>query len=637
MSNDAILSKTEIVIQGYHNNQPVVFSNLFLDEAFVNVNTFSFSMRADDDHATLDAIIDFKKAVLGRELQIDFKDGSDASCHQFKGIIESVNSALIDEHNYEFRIKGGGLFCKVDKIPEFHSFYKQSVSDILDKAYKDSDLKPALKKEPQYTRLLHYTVQYGQTLFDFTTSLAVRFGEWMFYDGVHLVFGKKPDGQPVELRAPDDVSNLNIHAHVLRNPKAVVGTDSYKGEVIRSAKEEKVPDSSIVQAAEDAGKKALEARGDDFLASGFNQEMMDHVFRIDQHSRYTSAAAITGITRNNKLSVGRVIKIKDQDDTAGKSFIITQIHHEALQADHYNNHFTAIPLEAEVPPYADAAVFPKAVSQVGVVTDNEDDAGMARVKIKFPWMKEDEKTPWIPMVVPHAGGSKGFRFLPEIDDEVMVHFTDNNAERPYVAGALYTEKHKPEIPEKGNHIKRIGTKTGRRLEMDDDKGEMTLADDFDNEIGNRLYMLKNKEQKLIKITSGNDDNNFSVLFLDGDKGRATCGVKSGGNVILKIDMQKDGSVIDIISNGNINIKADRSISMSAGEINLNATTINIKADDKLKLESKLAAELSGTEIKVDASASLDLKGEAQAKLAGAMLDLKGDGITSLTGALVKIN
>ncbi|MCF3111506.1 phage baseplate assembly protein V [Niabella sp. CC-SYL272] len=637
MSNDAILSKTEIIIQGYQNSQPVLFSNLLLDEALVKVNYFSFSMRADDDHATLDAIINFKKSVLGKELQIEFKDSSDASRHRFKGVIEAVNSSLIDEHYYEFQISGSGLFCKINKIPEYHSFYKQTLSDIIDKAYKDSELKSLVKKAPGYTRPLHYTVQYNQTLFDFTTSLALRFGEWAYYDGEYFLFGKKPDGQAIELFAPDDVFNLNIHAHVLRNARAMVGTDSFKGETLRSSKEEAVPENAMLKAAQDAGKKALETRGDDFVASGFDQEMMDHIFRIDQQSSYTASAAITGSTRNNQLAIGRIIQIKDQDDSGGKRFIITQIHHSAMRADHYSNHFTAVPFESEIPPYANAAVFPRAVSQVGIVTDNEDDAGMARVKVKFPWMTDDEKSPWIPLVVPHAGDRKGFRFLPEIEDEVMVHFTDNNAERPYVVGALYTEKHKPQIPEKGNHIKRIGTKTGRRLEMDDEKGEMMLADDFDNDIGNRLYLLKNKEQKLIKLTSGNDDDNFSVVFLDGDKGRATVGVKSGGNVILKIDMQRDGTVMDITSEGTINIKAKQSLNLAADEININATNVSIKADDTLSLKSKMSAELSAADIKVDASASLDLNGSGQAKLAGAMLDLKGDGIASLTGALVKIN
>ncbi|WP_018628362.1 type VI secretion system Vgr family protein [Niabella aurantiaca] len=637
MSNDAILSKTEIVIQGYKNSQPVVFSNLLLDESFISVNHFSFSIRADDDQATLDSIIRFKKDILGKELQIEFKDGSGALQHRFKGLIREVNSSLADEHNYEFQIKGSGLFCKVDKVPEFHSFYKQTLSNIIEKAYKDSGIKPAVKNNPAFSSELLYMVQYNQTLFGFTTALAMRFGEWMHYDGEHLVFGKKPEGAAVELNAPDDVYNLNIHAHMFRNPIDAVGTDSYKGETIKAAREAEAPGSPILQATGNAGKKALETWGHHFAGSGFNQSHIERMFRIEQQAGYARSAAITGDTRNNRLSIGKIIKIKDRDDSGGKHFIITDIHHHCTQPDHYHNSFTAIPAEAEVPPYTNAGIAPLANSQLAVVTDNVDDAGMARVKVRFSWMKEDEKTPWISVLVPHAGKDKGFRFLPEIDDEVMVQFTDGNAELPYVMGAIYTEKHKPGVPEKDNNIKRIGTKTGRRLEMNDKEGEMILADDFKDMVGNRVFMMKTEGQKILQISSGKDEANLSVVFLDGNRGRVTLGVKSGNTVILQIDMQQDGKVMDIISAGTINIKADQTINLEADEIHMKARHIGVKAKVQLDLEGKTSAGLSGEMVKVDAGTSLDLKASAQATLAGAMLDLKGDGIASLTGALVKIN
>ncbi|SDD98774.1 type VI secretion system Vgr family protein [Niabella drilacis] len=637
MSNDAILTKTEIVIQGYKNNQPIVFSNLLLDEAFINVNHCSFSIRADDDQATLDSIIRFKKEVLGKELQIEFKDGSGALQHRFKGLVREVNSSLVDEHNYEFQIRGAGLFSKVDKVPEYHSFYKQPLSNIIEKAYKDSDIRSAIKNNPEFTTELLYIVQYNQTLFGFTAALAMRFGEWMYYDGEHLLFGKKPGGTAVELMAPDDVSNLNLHAQLFRNPVDAVGTDAYKGDAIKATREEAAPGNPVLQATGDAGKKALETWEHHFMGSGFNQSRIEHMFRIEQQAGYTRSASITGTTRNNKLAIGTVIKIKDKDDPGGKSFIITAIHHNCIQQDHYSNSFVAIPAEAEVPPYTNAGIFPVAKQQMAVVTDNVDDAGMARVKVRFPWMKDDEKSPWISVLAPHAGKDKGFRFIPEIEDEVMVQFTDGNAELPYVTGAVYTEKHKPGIPEKGNNIKRIGTRTGRRLEIDDEKGEIILADDFEDEIGNRLYLLKNKEQKIVKLSSGNDDDNFSIMFLDGDKGRATVGIKSGGTVILKIDMQKDGTSMDITSTGVINIKADNTLNLEATAINLKAKDISLKADNKITMEGTQGIDASGMNINIAADVNLDMKGNAKANLGGAMLGLKGDGMASLEAALVKIN
>ncbi len=125
MPENSILAKTEITIQDYNSNNPVVFSNLLLSESLINVNSFSFSIRPLNDEGTLNSIINFKKEVLGKEVQLNFKDGETVN-YKFKGVILEVNSSLVDEHFYEFRIDGCGLFCKVNELTQYHSFYKKS-------------------------------------------------------------------------------------------------------------------------------------------------------------------------------------------------------------------------------------------------------------------------------------------------------------------------------------------------------------------------------------------------------------------------------------------------------------------------------------------------------------------------------
>ena len=48
-----------------------------------------------------------------------------------------------------------------------------------------------------------------------------------------------------------------------------------------------------------------------------------------------------------------------------------------------------------------------------------------------------QNTPWIRVVTPHGGGDKGFHFIPEIGEEVLIGFEGGNAERPYMLGSLY--------------------------------------------------------------------------------------------------------------------------------------------------------------------------------------------------------
>lgn len=55
--------------------------------------------------------------------------------------------------------------------------------------------------------------------------------------------------------------------------------------------------------------------------------------------------------------------------------------------------------------------------------DNEDPNNLGRIRVQFDWqaqLDDNMMTPWLRMAQPYAGGGKGFSFIPEIDEEVMV-------------------------------------------------------------------------------------------------------------------------------------------------------------------------------------------------------------------------
>src|SRR6185436_4336090 len=80
---------------------------------------------------------------------------------------------------------------------------------------------------------------------------------------------------------------------------------------------------------------------------------------------------------------------------------------------------------------------------VGIVTNNQDPDGMGRVKVKFPWLSDADESFWARAAVPMAGKDRGFYFLPEVDDEVLVAFKHGAARSPYTPGALGNGKDAP--------------------------------------------------------------------------------------------------------------------------------------------------------------------------------------------------
>lgn len=638
MAETSILSRTEIIISDYNDNNPIVFSNLSLSESLISVNNFSFCLRPADTNSSFSSIIDFKRRVLGKAVAIDFKDGEGNSNHSFKGVILEVNSSLVDDRFYEFFINGSGHFCRVNEIAECHSFYRKTLDNIVDKAFENSSLSDRITKSIQTSKELHYIVQYNQSLFSFMSTLAARYGEWMYYDGENLHFGAKPDGEPLELRCPADVANLNVRAQVIRRPERAVATDIFKSEVIESSTAESPPENDFIGLANELGQDVFDGpAGALLLSSGFNQAASDDMYRLEQQAILSSSVFITGTTRNNKVFIGKKIKIKDATDDAGRVFIITQIQHSSATLSNYSNSFTAVPVEVIVPPYTNPLITPRATPQAAIITDNEDDAGIARVKVRFPWMTDEETTPWISVLVPQAGTDRGFRFLPEIDDEVMVDFWDGNAETPFVNGAVYTEKNMPGIAEAGNHLKLIGTRSGRRLEIDDDRGLLRLVDNLPSETPINGLVLKRKDSEcFVQILSMIGDNDFGGIKIDKND-TLRIALVDGGTEKTIISFDKSSQKITISSKGSIDIKADNSINLNSSEINLKANNITIDADSKLKLKGTTEAKLEGMQVKINADAALEAKGLTATVQGNTQVELKGGAMASVTAAIVKIN
>jgi type VI secretion system secreted protein VgrG len=86
------------------------------------------------------------------------------------------------------------------------------------------------------------------------------------------------------------------------------------------------------------------------------------------------------------------------------------------------------------------------------------------------------------VVTPYAGGGKGQHILPEIGEEVLVGFENDNAEKPFVHGAMYHGEGKSGHGGEGNFIKSFQTATGIKLVMNDKEKSFLLEDPSGNTV-----------------------------------------------------------------------------------------------------------------------------------------------------------
>ena len=184
---------------------------------------------------------------------------------------------------------------------------------------------------------------------------------------------------------------------------------------------------------------------------------------------------------------------------------------------------------------------------VGVVTNNQDPDGLGRVKVRFPWLSDDEESHWARIAVPMGGKERGTYFLPEVDDEVLVAFEHGSPSFPYVLGALWNGKDVPP----------------------------TTKDDGKN----NLRMIKSRSGHVIKLND--EDGKETVEIVD----------KKGNSIV--IDTAKD--TLTITTNKDIAFAATQ------GTIKLQAQKIELKSSADTKIED-------GAGMDVKASATLNVKG-----------------------------
>ncbi|SPD65968.1 Type VI secretion protein [Cupriavidus taiwanensis] len=64
-----------------------------------------------------------------------------------------------------------------------------------------------------------------------------------------------------------------------------------------------------------------------------------------------------------------------------------------------------------------------------------------QIRVRFPWQRgeraDDRSSRWIRVAQRQAGAGMGWQWLPRIGQEVLVKFTDNDIDQPFVIGALY--------------------------------------------------------------------------------------------------------------------------------------------------------------------------------------------------------
>ena len=114
----------------------------------------------------------------------------------------------------------------------------------------------------------------------------------------------------------------------------------------------------------------------------------------------------------------------------------------------------------------------------GTVTNNLDAIAEGRVQVHVPGMPFDA---WARLPAVGGGSSRGFCWIPQIDDEVLVAFSHNDPNAAYVLGGLWSTRDRPPLTLPTDFLTKRVIKTGiagglgHEVEFDDALQSITIT------------------------------------------------------------------------------------------------------------------------------------------------------------------
>ncbi len=202
---------------------------------------------------------------------------------------------------------------------------------------------------------------------------------------------------------------------------------------------------------------------------------------------------------------------------------------------------------------------------------DQDPDGEYRVLVDVPIIKQGGDGIWARMANLYATNEAGIFFFPEVGDEVVLGFLNDDPGFPIILGSMYNSNSKaaPYTPDSTNSTKAIVTNSKLKLIFDDENKVVTIITP-----GNNQMIWSDKEQS---ITVKDQNENSIVMSSSGIT------IKSASNMSLEA---AEG----------ISIKAGTTITAEGGEsVSMKGPTVSVEADMEATLKGGMTTQISGGE------------------------------------------
>ena len=563
-----------------------------------------------NDHHRFELTLDIEVAAkaledgtewLGKRIQIKRRE---AGSPLFVGVVTKVNACRENLDSGHVRVSGYSTTYLLENGESCHSWLGRTLGEIVKELCRKAGVQAQV--EPEHDKSVGYVCQYGESDFTFIRRLAKKYQEWLYYDGAKLVFGKPKKPKAVKLEFDTTLTSFEMGVQTLARPATVF---SYQSKSDHSMAEN-TPNKPSGQ--DQLGSKAFQASMEMFKEPALqyahsrvhHMQEMEMYVKKKQEAEAAESHYVVGTSEEVQLTAGSVVRITspfgERMGSLAKAslgeYLIIDIEHSVGEGNYYANRFRAVPSGVRSLPLPDVELA-VAETQMARVTDNADPEGKGRVQVQMNWQVDNMHTDWIRVMTPDGGGgenvatNRGFVFIPEVGDHVLVGFRHGDPNRPYVMGSLFNG-----ITGggggKGNSCKSITTRSGSTLALNDETGSVKLADP--------------KTARLEMDGKGNTtlDSSQSV--------KITCGKAC-------VELYENGTIL--INGKQITVDATTGISVGVGEEGSHDTGIAM-TKEKLEATSKtMVVDGTGATFVGSSGGDTSVSASGEVKVGGSKVSL----------------
>ncbi|MDA8219104.1 MAG: VgrG-related protein [Dehalococcoidales bacterium] len=461
-----------------------VDDNLLLPDMFV--------MCFHDQHVEL---IDSQTFALGKLVEIRART-SGGPVRLMNGEVTSLEPSFDTRRGPTLVVRGYDLAHRLHRGRKTRTFVQHKDSDIVQRVAREC----GLRVQVDATSEVHeYVIQDNQTDLEFLLGRARRVGYLLYVEDGVVNFRRTPPPPPqaprlewgVDLRelrvrvsAAEQVNEVVVRAWDPQNRSTIIGRAT-QSQVPPQVGQERQGGQAAQQAYQSQARQVIVNRivqsqaEADTLAQAVHDEISGSYIRAE------------GACRGNpQVAAGATVNLVAIGNRYSGQYTVTRSLHR-FDLEGYVTRFTVSGRRSDsllelVRGPGDGRRDPGVV--VGVVTDNTDPQGQARVRVSFPWLDDSQASAWARLVTPMAGDGRGIEFIPEVNDEVLVAFEHGDMNRPLVLGALWNGQDAPPQSSSdavvGGQVNKriIRSRAGHEITLDDtnDRGSITIVDSTGN-------------------------------------------------------------------------------------------------------------------------------------------------------------